>query len=465
VLVMLLAVLAVASHPAGAAAQPGGPAVPATVYGVPGNGGLPLETDLGVGPASVAVANTSGVFVVTAHDGAYHRLRLPGYDARLYDAGVPGMALSPDGTRLAYAWHAQARPTGEGVIPSGLRVLDLVTGVVRTGPVLDPVDSGPTRLGVLAWNLSWAPGSRFVAYEEMRVARFPRSWLPDPDARRTAGLLDSTTGEQVVDAVGYRGSMPPKASPAGLLVLVERNGRDSSRLVTWGGDGLAARGPTVDWPLGRVSPDGAWLAHGPGTDLSMALQKMPGRTVTTELLSAGKFPQDWELDLLGWSSADRLLAVVRRADRPGRYGGQVSARAGKPVSRPPEGDLVTLTLGRHYRTGRIWRAPNRRVRVEQVGRITGGDVGTAFSFATDLARQDPPTRWFEPPSFVDGRPGSSISHSATMADAADDQQPPGDDPMERLIWVLVAFAAVGAAAAGVLVLSSRWRPDVARSGT
>src|SRR6187402_2985440 len=43
-----------------------GPGIPSVVYGVPGDGGLDLETDLALGQASVAIANPAGVYVVTA---------------------------------------------------------------------------------------------------------------------------------------------------------------------------------------------------------------------------------------------------------------------------------------------------------------------------------------------------------------------------------------------------------------
>ena len=423
---MLLAAPAVATGPAARASGQPGPALPATVYGVSGTGGLPVETDLAVGGSSVAVANGSGVFVVTASDGAYHRLRLPGYDARLYDSGVPGMALSPDGTRLAYAWHGQLPPSGEAAIPSGIRVLDLVSGAVRTAPVTGaPPEGTATHHGVLAWNLSWAPGSRFVAYEQTPVARFERAWLPGRRAGRTAALVDATTGEQVVDTVGYSGRMPPLASPQGLLVLVDddKDRREGiPQLVMVGDDGRRRRPSSVsDTPVGRISPDGSRLAQGPGSTLQMYLQRVAGRPHTdfTELLSAGRYPQNWQLDLLGWSSANRLLAVVRPPDRSDRYREQGSARADShPVSLPPGGDLVTLTLGRHYRTGRIWQVANTRVHVAQVGRITGGDPGTAFSFATDLALQDPPTREFAPPSLLEAQQALSGDRSAHGEGAA-----------------------------------------------
>ena len=99
-----------------------GPGVPSVVYGVPGDGGLDLETDLSVGRASVAVTNPTGAYVVTADDGAYHRLRLPGYDAAAYDAQVTGLALSPD----APGWPTAGRrlrcdPTATRAAPGSER--------------------------------------------------------------------------------------------------------------------------------------------------------------------------------------------------------------------------------------------------------------------------------------------------------------------------------------------------------
>ena len=109
---------------------PTGPAIPSVVYGVPGDGGLPVEPDLAVGRASVVIANPVGVYVVTAGDGEYHRVRLPGYDATSYSTALPGIALSPDGTQLAFGWRSTARHEDGRPLHSGLRVLSLATGAV-----------------------------------------------------------------------------------------------------------------------------------------------------------------------------------------------------------------------------------------------------------------------------------------------------------------------------------------------
>ncbi|MEP6651314.1 MAG: hypothetical protein ABJA74_15600, partial [Lapillicoccus sp.] len=133
----------------------------ATVHGITGDGGLTLETDLAVGPASVAIATRSGAFVVTAADGVYHRLRLPGYDPAAFDAARPGLALSPDGTKLAYGWGTGAR--------RGTRVLFLRTGRLWRLPDGPPDVHGLHRP---TYGFTWSPDSRFLGYEDL---------LGDPD--------------------------------------------------------------------------------------------------------------------------------------------------------------------------------------------------------------------------------------------------------------------------------------------
>ncbi|HZJ05297.1 MAG TPA: hypothetical protein VFD59_07485 [Nocardioidaceae bacterium] len=48
----------------------------------------------------MAIANPTGAFVVTADDGMYHRLGLPGFDGQVYDvpevrrSGMVGLSLA-----------------------------------------------------------------------------------------------------------------------------------------------------------------------------------------------------------------------------------------------------------------------------------------------------------------------------------------------------------------------------------
>ena len=138
--------------------HPGEPGIPAEIHHPAGDGGLELEGDLAVGRASVAIANDTGAFVITADDGVYHRLDLPGFDPALYAAGgseVSGLAVSPDGTKLVYGWQGAA----ESPKASGARLVDLLTGEVTTLDRQSLYDE-PARL--LPWGSSTVPHSRYV---------------------------------------------------------------------------------------------------------------------------------------------------------------------------------------------------------------------------------------------------------------------------------------------------------------
>src|SRR5687767_6121937 len=161
---------------------------PIEVEGISGDGGLRLEKDLAVGPASVAIANDTGAFVVTADDGIRHRIALPGFDAPRYarTAAAEGvdfpevLSLSPDGTKLIYAWHEPFVPPpttcgsrsvcgepGKGWVTSGARLLDLTTGSIDTYPAPGSHELGvTTQLGKFVWNFRWSPDSRLVAFDE-----------------------------------------------------------------------------------------------------------------------------------------------------------------------------------------------------------------------------------------------------------------------------------------------------------
>ncbi len=160
---------------------------PIQIEGIAGYGDLRVEKDLAVGRASVAIANDTGAFVVTADDGVAHRLALPGFDAPLFartaaEEGVDLpeiLSLSPDGTKLIYAWHEPFVPQpatcgsrsvcgepGEGWVESGARLLDLTSGAIDTYPS-GPDDLGvTTQMGRLNWNFRWSPDSRLVAFYE-----------------------------------------------------------------------------------------------------------------------------------------------------------------------------------------------------------------------------------------------------------------------------------------------------------
>ena len=143
-----------------------GEGIPSTVRGINGDGGLDLETDLAVGPASVAIANQSGAFVITATDGVVHRLQLPGFDPSAFTATKRGLALSPDGTRLAYGWRATKPPGSTPRHRVGTRILDLRTGGLQKiadapRPFLD------TKVRRSTHGYGWSPNGRYLVFETL----------------------------------------------------------------------------------------------------------------------------------------------------------------------------------------------------------------------------------------------------------------------------------------------------------
>lgn len=186
-------------EPAGDPAPEG--AIPSAIHDVLADTELPLETDLAVGRASVAFYSEAAIpVVINASDGRYHLLDLP----RLAEGppipssvmrGVPGpLALSPDGTRLA--WRSTEL----------VHVLDLRSGKVTD---LEPLpDESPT-----VSQLTWNPDSLHLM------------WSGRSLDGKVAGEIDVTTSAEQEfarrDFVFLRGAVSPSRSlvalPAGSL--------------------------------------------------------------------------------------------------------------------------------------------------------------------------------------------------------------------------------------------------------
>jgi hypothetical protein len=97
------------------------------------------------------------VVAVSAIDGSYRRLNLPGYDemrSRVLNV-VPTIAVSPDGRTLAYPWHAKLPSTSGPHVPRGIRTVDLISGSIRTYPV-----SG--GLAALCAGLAFSPNAKYL---------------------------------------------------------------------------------------------------------------------------------------------------------------------------------------------------------------------------------------------------------------------------------------------------------------
>lgn len=277
-----------------------GPAIPSHVYAVPERlvsytdegytwaDGLG-ETDLAVGRASVALS-FPGPVVISATDGRYHLLELPGFDwrsPRVTDA--PTMALSPDGRRLAYSWYLDGDLMDDNHVPSGVRIVDLETGDLTS--IRD--DRG---YGVVVAGLGWSPDGRYLVYtKKIRTSpngtRGARNFFVERLDTRTHGAVriagvqsDHGLGVSVdgwvaagspgvvVAADGTRQYLElPETSNAvwsvdgrtvafgavqnGTVSLVGRTGVRSQRMVAGGGRVLAL-GWTDDGRVGALHLDG-----------------------------------------------------------------------------------------------------------------------------------------------------------------------------------------------------------------
>lgn len=125
--------------------------------------------ELAVGPAAAAWVTPGGLpVVVDARTGEHHLLDLPhvvsaNLEARTFAApDWQPLALSPDGTRLAYGTVRWGR---DGVI-SGIRVLDLITG---EGEWHRELAGGA---GIVVTRMSWSPSATIVAWQ----GRQTREW-------------------------------------------------------------------------------------------------------------------------------------------------------------------------------------------------------------------------------------------------------------------------------------------------
>ncbi|HLN78829.1 MAG TPA: hypothetical protein VK204_17430 [Nocardioidaceae bacterium] len=189
-----------------------------------------VEPNLAVGRSAVALSMLGGtVATISALDGSYHLVDLPGLDngaSFRFQDGV--VALSPDGRRLAYTWNeASFVSHAEVYAPSGVRIVDLNTGSVSDHQV-------HKGFGVFSHGFAWSPDGRYVAYntqiatKSQSGTRGSRNFFVE--------RLDTATGERL-RAVGVpMTSSPPAVTDAGTVLT-----GSGTTMWTWRADEGATR--------------------------------------------------------------------------------------------------------------------------------------------------------------------------------------------------------------------------------
>jgi hypothetical protein len=421
-------------------------AIPSTVQGIHGDGGLDLESDLAVGPASVAIANRSGAFVVTAADGAYHRLRLPGFDPERFDPEHPGLALSPDGTRLAYGWHQTQAVGSKPRSPVGTRIVDLRSGAVLKIPgtpayVVDPADF------VSTYGYDWSPNGRYVGFETV-TGQSSEHWYVGVDTSTASFIFFLHEPRLAACEVCKPMTLVDRhriarVDPAPLYsdfegsALVFGAVSQNQRTVQSEFTPLPAG---ADWTVGRFTPDGRRIllqpdGVGPGlvlvTNRNPRPYSAPDRYEATSLsLDPAEWPDGAEIDVLGWVGSEHALTMVNRG-------------TGSDTSEPG-GELVLVDIDSVADT----TADDTPVTVDVVGHIDPGDPATTYSFATDFATVGTPTQDFDA--------GSSALPNADPIET-DPISSQGDNDGETTRLIAYAIAGMTAFAVLTLVLTRQRR--------
>lgn len=314
-----------------------------------------VAPDLAVGTtAAVFPVDGGAVVAVSAHDGSYAGLDLPGFDERAYfrfdDAAV---ALSPDGNRLAWTWNRDVIEGSRQLdTPSGVRIADL-----RTGDVTDI--RLPGGFGVYAHGFAWSPDGRYLAYN-LDVVTDPRGGVRGTQNFRMQ-RLDTRTGESV-DVTGVpRPDQGPAVSNRGEVAVVG-NGRPATWLPGRSPEARTFEGGSGEWTA-AWAPDGRRLATGSHDRGWFAVGATQGYGLISR--TAAQAPPGTRVRVLGWAG-DQVVLVYAPDDG--------------------EGGLHVATV------------PVRgRAAGEVVVAVEPGDVLTSLSLATDLLKR--PTREMPEPDW------------------------------------------------------------------
>ncbi|GAA1799302.1 hypothetical protein GCM10009795_050960 [Nocardioides hankookensis] len=226
--------------------------VPDQLYGVPErmsdreNDGSWMRDEVTDDPTVVGVGAAAWVtdqglpVVVDAERGDYHLLDLRDFagnnETFARGLGVPVVALSPDGTELAYGYAVFGPHAADAPIPSGVRVVDLTTGALRE--ILVPGEEG-TAID----RIEWSEDGRWLAF----TGRPQDTW--------TAGTMGSR-------GPGVIGRVPPGSDTATVRSLAAADpgitindlgsvGLDVGTFKVWSGKQVMEPDALLDAPLSQ----------------------------------------------------------------------------------------------------------------------------------------------------------------------------------------------------------------------
>ena len=291
-------------------------AVPNHVYAVTSTRDVPVTSDLAIGRTAAAYVTTIGatahVVTIGAVDGRYHVLDLPRFAERgglEYVASAP-VALSPDGTQIAYAYSGEV--PDHGPVPTGLTIVDLRSGASRSVPVTG-------GQGILVRTVAWSPDGRWLVWSGQVSTRWndrERRFGEEMAAGRIAPGADSSqpvpVSNQAVQAVGVGSSGRVAITSPRQAVIWDGGVVDRSRLPHGSGSPLdlvhvgssvadvraGTSGRSTVFHVLRWSTDGVTVSDPRTSDVTMAVRGWMGDTPVVEAQPTSR----------GWSTT--LLSVL-----------------------------------------------------------------------------------------------------------------------------------------------------------
>jgi len=270
----------------------GGAGVPSTIWPVSA-ADLHYSDDLAVGQAAAAFMSTELIpVVISADDGTYQALDLPGFGETQRDQGA--ISLSPDGRHLAWGW-SRMTDTEDA---SGVRIVDLVTGQRRS------VTIEGAGQGVFVYTFAWSPDSRWLVWDGVESVPRRNAWAAGP---------------AVAGRIGPRGTSSepvPRTSEESTALAVGNDGRvliaTADDETWWDGRVLKSNPRSGGWyPTALTPQDGVLLEtleRGGDSDDYRIDHRVP--------TSAGPMsaPALFQLQVvpLGWLDDGTLVATTQR---------------------------------------------------------------------------------------------------------------------------------------------------------